>query len=80
VNALDHVAIHPSTNRTKAIVMQNIPIYEAPAPAFAAEAVDTHFTLMGDGDVQWDSAMQNFPVVAPQRRRTVSRGHGHGKM
>jgi hypothetical protein len=37
-------SINPSTNRTKAIVMQNI------------------------------------PIVAPQNRRTVSRGHGHGKM
>jgi hypothetical protein len=26
VNTPDHVAIHPSTKRTKAIVMQNIPI------------------------------------------------------
>ena len=26
--------------------MQNIPIYEALAQAFAAEGVDTHFTLM----------------------------------
>jgi hypothetical protein len=76
VNALDHVAIHPSTNRTKAIVMQNIPIYEAPAQAFAAEAADTHFTLMGAGNMHWVSAMQNFPVVAPQPRRTVSRGRG----
>jgi hypothetical protein len=42
-------SIHPSTNRTKAIVMQNIPIYEALAQDFAAEGVDTHFTLMGDG-------------------------------
>ena len=44
--------------------MQNIPIYEALALAFAAEGVDTHFTLMGDGDMHWVSAMQNFPVVA----------------
>jgi hypothetical protein len=49
VNARGHAAIHPSTNRTKAIEMQNFPIYEALAQAFAAEGVDTHFTLMGDG-------------------------------
>jgi hypothetical protein len=47
---------------TKAAMMQNIPIYEALAQAFAAEGVDSHFTLMGDG--------------TPQTRRTVSRGHG----
>jgi hypothetical protein len=34
---------------TKAAAMQNIPIYEALAQAFAAEGVDTHFTLMGHG-------------------------------
>jgi hypothetical protein len=61
--------------------MQNIPIYEALAQAFAAEGVDTHFTLMGDGNMHWVSAMQKNihvfdKVVAPQTRRTVSRGHG----
>jgi len=56
--------------------MQNIPIYGALALAFAAEGVDTRFTLMGDGSMHWVSATQNFPVVAPQTRRTVSRGHG----
>jgi hypothetical protein len=29
--------------------MKNMPIYEALAQAFAAEGVDTHFGLMGDG-------------------------------
>jgi len=29
--------------------MQNIPSYETLAQAFAAEGVDTNFTLMGDG-------------------------------
>ena len=29
--------------------MKNMPIYEALAQAFAAEGVDTDFTLMGDG-------------------------------
>jgi hypothetical protein len=57
-------------------MMQNIPIYEVLAQAFADEGVDTHFTLMGDGHMHWFSAMQNVPVVAPQTRRTVSRGHG----
>jgi hypothetical protein len=56
--------------------MQNIPIYEAPAQAFAAEAADTHFTLMGAGNMHWVSAMQNFPVVALQTRHTASRSHG----
>ena len=38
--------------------MQNIPIYEALAQAFVAEGVDTHFTLMGDGNMHWVAAMQ----------------------
>jgi acetolactate synthase I/II/III large subunit len=45
-------------------MMQNIPIYEALGQAFAAEAVDTHFTPMGDGNMHWVSAMQNFPGMA----------------
>ena len=40
--------------------MQNIPIYEALAQAFAAEGVDTHFTLMGDGNMHWVAAMQKL--------------------
>src|SRR5262245_33489310 len=32
--------------------MQNKPIYEALAEAFAAEGADTHFTLMGDGNMR----------------------------
>jgi acetolactate synthase-1/2/3 large subunit len=30
-----------------------MPIYEAAGPAFAAEGVDTHFALMGDGNMHW---------------------------
>jgi acetolactate synthase I/II/III large subunit len=41
--------------------MKNLPIYEALAQAFAAEGVDTHFTLMGDGNMHWASAMKNRP-------------------
>jgi thiamine pyrophosphate-dependent acetolactate synthase large subunit-like protein len=40
--------------------MQNMPIYEALARAFAAEGVDTHFTLMGDGNMHWATAMKNL--------------------
>ena len=40
--------------------MQNMPIYEALAQAFAAEGVDTHFTLMGDGNMHWATAMKNL--------------------
>jgi len=29
------------------------PIYAALAQAFAAEGIDTHFTLMGDGNMPW---------------------------
>ena len=40
--------------------MKNMPIYEALAQAFAAEGVDTHFTLMGDGNMHWATAMKNL--------------------
>ncbi len=40
--------------------MQNIPIYQALAQAFAAEGVDTHFTLMGDGNMHWVAAMKQL--------------------
>ena len=40
--------------------MKNMPIYEALAQAFAAEGVDTHFTLMGDGNMHWAAAMKNL--------------------
>jgi hypothetical protein len=52
--------------------MQNITIYEALAQAFAAEGVDTHFTLMGDGNMHWVSAMQKLPGMA-----TFSARHEH---
>jgi thiamine pyrophosphate-dependent acetolactate synthase large subunit-like protein len=41
--------------------MQNMPIYQALAHAFAAEGVSTHFTLMGDGNMHWATAMKNLP-------------------
>jgi acetolactate synthase-1/2/3 large subunit len=40
--------------------MKNMPIYEALAQAFAAEGVAAHFTLMGDGNMHWASAMKNL--------------------
>jgi acetolactate synthase-1/2/3 large subunit len=40
--------------------MKNMPIYQALAQAFAAEGVDTHFTLMGDGNMHWATAMKNL--------------------
>ena len=40
--------------------MTNMPIYQALAQAFAAEGVDTHFTLMGDGNMHWSTAMKNL--------------------
>ena len=40
--------------------MKNMPIYEALAQAFAAEGVDTHYTLMGDGNMHWATAMKNI--------------------
>jgi acetolactate synthase I/II/III large subunit len=44
--------------------MNNLPIYEALAQAFAAEGVDTHFTLMGDGNMHWATAMKNLDGMA----------------
>ena len=52
--------------------MQNIPIYEALAQAFAAEGVDTHFTLMGDGNMHWVAAMQQLDGM-----NTFSARHEH---
>ena len=40
--------------------MKNMPIYEALAQAFAAEGVAAHFTLMGDGNMHWATAMKNL--------------------
>jgi acetolactate synthase-1/2/3 large subunit len=40
--------------------MNNLPIYEALAQAFAAEGVNTHFALMGDGNMHWVTAMKNL--------------------
>ena len=40
--------------------MKNMPIYEALAHAFAAEGVSAHFTLMGDGNMHWATAMKNL--------------------
>ena len=37
--------------------MANVPIYQALAEAFAGEGVDTFFTLMGDANMHWASAM-----------------------
>jgi acetolactate synthase-1/2/3 large subunit len=52
--------------------MQNMPIYEALAHAFAAEGVSTHFTLMGDGNMHWATAMKNLPGM-----QTFSARHEH---
>src|SRR5438876_7924886 len=53
-------AFRPTESRT----MKNVPIYEALAQAFAAEGVDTHFTLMGDGNMHWATAMKNLDGMA----------------
>jgi thiamine pyrophosphate-dependent acetolactate synthase large subunit-like protein len=44
--------------------MKNMPIYEALAQAFAAEGVDSQFTLMGDGNMHWAAAMKNLPGMS----------------
>lgn len=40
---------------------EQIPIYRALAAAFAAEGTDTLFTLMGDGNMHWSTAMAELP-------------------
>jgi hypothetical protein len=45
--------------------MKNIPIYAALAQAFAAEGGDTHFTLMGDGNMHWAAAMKGLDCAGP---------------
>ncbi len=52
--------------------MKNVPIYQALAQAFAAEGVDAHFTLMGDGNMHWATAMKNLEGMA-----TFSARHEH---
>lgn len=52
--------------------MGTTPIYEALARAFSAEGVDTHFTLMGDGNMHWATAMKNIPGM-----KTVHARHEH---
>ena len=52
--------------------MKNMPIYEALAQAFATEGVDAHFTLMGDGNMHWATAMKNLDGMA-----TFSARHEH---
>src|SRR5437667_3666726 len=47
-----------------ATAMKNMPIYEALAQSFAAEGVDAHFTLMGDGNMHWATAMKNLDGMA----------------
>jgi acetolactate synthase-1/2/3 large subunit len=45
----------------RGIPMSNMPTYQALAEAFAAEGVDHHFTLMGDGNMHWVTAMKDLP-------------------
>src|ERR1700742_4600217 len=47
-------------------------LYEALAEAFRAEGVDTHFTLMGDGNMHWSTAFAKLPGV-----ETVHVRHEH---
>lgn len=52
--------------------MTAIPIYQAVADAFVAEGVDTHFTLMGDANMHWATAMKAMPGMT-----TVHVRHEH---
>lgn len=54
----------------KSSSMSNMPIYEALAQAFVSEGVDTHFILMGDGDMHWGTAMKNLPGMSTYHAAT----------
>src|SRR5215470_10231194 len=47
-------------------------LYEVLAAAFAAEGVDTHFTLMGDGNMHWATVLAERHGV-----RTIHARHEH---
>jgi acetolactate synthase I/II/III large subunit len=49
--------------------VQNMPIYQALAHAFQAEGVDHQFTLMGDGNMHWSTAMKNLPGMTTTHAR-----------
>jgi thiamine pyrophosphate-dependent acetolactate synthase large subunit-like protein len=49
--------------------LQNLPIYQALAQAFQAEGVDHQFTLMGDGNMHWSTAMKNLPGMTTTHAR-----------
>src|SRR4249919_3387046 len=52
--------------------MTNRHLYEVLAAAFAAEGVDTHFTLLGDGNMHWGIALAERHGV-----RTIHARHEH---
>jgi acetolactate synthase-1/2/3 large subunit len=43
--------------------LQGRPVYQIAAEAFAAEGVDTYFTLMGDANMHWGTAFSALPGV-----------------
>jgi len=43
--------------------MKNMPIYQALAEAFVAEGTRAQFTLMGDGNMHWATALKNIDGV-----------------
>lgn len=49
-----------------------LPIYQALSGAFVAEGVDTHFTLMGDGNMHFATALKNSPGM-----KTIHARHEH---
>jgi acetolactate synthase I/II/III large subunit len=52
--------------------MTNLPIYEMLARAFADEAVDTFFNLMGDGNWHWATALSKIDGM-----RAIHANHEH---
>jgi acetolactate synthase-1/2/3 large subunit len=43
--------------------LQGRPVYQIAAEAFAAEGVETYFTLMGDANMHWSTALSALPGV-----------------
>lgn len=63
--------------------MEDLPVYEVLAQAFAAEGVDTVFALMGDANMYWITAMANKQsaqvVHARHEHAAVAMAHGYAR-
>ena len=65
-------AVDSAISRNQWLPGQTMFIYEAIAQAFKREGVTAHFSLMGDGNMHWVTAMKNTPGI-----KTYSIRHEH---